>query len=198
MLNQPIVVADTNSLNFNPRPESEQDGPVSAQKNFSASLEDVGVPTSQLWEHNAAYDRRFCFDHGETEYLLGTANRWMSSGDFDIPNAAALLEIGLQRHRDDPLDFEPHMRKSQAECCGSLWSHVHSVVDRYECDGASLYLVQWKACWTPESNIDDKVWVMASLKANQNPHKRRSMRLEDSFEERKKGYGKMMLVVNLE
>lgn len=122
----------------------------------------------------------------------------MSSGDFDIPNAAALLKTGLQKHKDNPLDFEPHLQKCQAECCGSLWSHVHSVVDRYDYDGASLYLVQWKVYWTPESSIDDKAWVVPSLKVNQNQHNRRSMRLEDSFEDRKKGYDKMMLVVNLE
>lgn len=198
MLNQPLMVADANRLSLIPGPGSDQDGPINAQKNFPTSLEDIGLPPNQLWDHTAAYDRRFCFDHGETEYLIGTANRWMSPGDFDIADAAALLEIGLQRHKVDSLDFEPHLRKCQAKCCGSLWSHVYSVLDRCEYDGPSLYLVQWKVCWTPESNIDDKAWVMASLKANQNQHNRRSMRLEDSFEARKKGFDRMMLVVNLE
>jgi len=60
------------------------------------------------------------------------------------------------------------------------------------------YIWSSGVCWTPESNIDDKAWVVASLKANQNQHNRRSMRLEDSFEARKKGFDKMMSVVNLE
>lgn len=195
---QPVLVADIDSLNFTARLGSDQDGLISAQKNFPTSLEDIGLPLNQLWDHDAAYDCRFCFDYGETEYLLGTANRWMSSGDFDTPNAVSLLKTRLRRHKDNHLDFEPHLQKCQAECCGSLWSHVHSVIDWYEYNGASLYLVQWKVCWTPESNIDDKAWVMVSLKANQHQHNRHSTRQEDSFEDRKKGYDKMMLVVNLD
>ncbi|ETN44458.1 uncharacterized protein HMPREF1541_10639 [Cyphellophora europaea CBS 101466] len=198
MLNQPPVVADANRLSLMPGSGSDRDGPINAQKNFPTSFEDFGLPPNQMWDHNATYDRRFCFGHGETEDLLGTANRWMSPGDFDIADAAALLEIGLRRHKDDSLDFKPHLRKCQAECFGSLWSHIYNVLDRCEHEGPSLYLVQWKVCWTPESNIDDKAWVVASLKANQNQHNRRSMRLEDSFEARKKGFDKMMSVVNLE
>ena len=28
-------------------------------------LEDVGLPPDEIWDHDAAYDRRFCFNYGE-------------------------------------------------------------------------------------------------------------------------------------
>jgi len=66
--------------------------------NFPPSPEDIGVPADELWDHEA-YDYRFCSDHGESEYLLGTADRWMYLSDFDIPDAEATLEAMLQSTR---------------------------------------------------------------------------------------------------
>ena len=34
----------------------------------------------------------------------------------DIPDAEAALEAMLQKHKDDPFEFEPHSRRCQAEC----------------------------------------------------------------------------------
>lgn len=170
----------------------------SRPKDFPASLGDAGVPPDGLWDHDAAYNQRYCFDHGETEYLLGTADRWMSPGDFRIPDAQTILEILLQRHDCNPAEFDPYLRRCHAECWGNLYDHVHSVINRREQDGGSWYLVKWKACWTPESNIDDRAWIAASLKANRNPQCRRSTRTEDGFAERKKKYDQIMVVVNLE
>ena len=99
---------------------------------------------------------------------------------------------------DNPSDFEPHSRRCQAECWGSLYSHVHSVLDKREDDDKVLYLVRWKACWTPENQIVDQDWIPASLEANKNRNCRRSTRLGSSFEDRKEKYKKMMVVVNLE
>ncbi|KAK5527652.1 hypothetical protein LTR23_011232, partial [Exophiala sp. CCFEE 6169] len=161
-------------------------------------LEDVGLPRDGVWDHDAAYDCRFCFDHGETEYLLGTADRWMPSSDFDVPEAEAALEAMLKKHKDDPSEFQPHSRRCQAECWGILYSHIYSVLDKREDSDRVLYLVRWKACWTPESHIVEKDWIAASLEANKNWHCRRSTRLRGSFNDRKKKYEEMMVVVNLE
>lgn len=60
-----------------------------------------------------------------------------------------------------------------------------------------MYPIQWKACWTPEGNIDDKTWIAASLKLNKNARCRRSTRLENCFEDRKKRFENTMLVINL-
>jgi hypothetical protein len=121
----------------------------------------------------------------------------MSPGDFDIRDAELALRALLQ-HKDNPSEIRPHTRRYQAGCWGNLYSHVHSVVDSRVYGNETLYLVQWKACWTPESNIDDKSWIAAALEAHRDPNCRRSARLENSVEDRRKKYEKMMLVVNLD
>jgi hypothetical protein len=30
----------------------------------------VGIPVDGQWEHDAAYDQRYCYNYGEPEYLL--------------------------------------------------------------------------------------------------------------------------------
>jgi hypothetical protein len=94
--------------------------------------------------NDAAYDRRFSFDHGETEYLLGTASRWMPPGDSDIPDTEAVLEAMLQKQKADPSEFKSRLRRCQAECWGNLYSHIHSVIDKREDGDRVLYLVRWK------------------------------------------------------
>ncbi|KIW18211.1 hypothetical protein PV08_02499 [Exophiala spinifera] len=137
----------------------------------------VGLSPDKVWDHNVAYDRRFCYNHGETEYLLGTADRWMSPRDFDIRDAEGALEAMLQKHKDNPSEFQPHSRRCQAECWGILFSHVHSVLDKRGDGDRHLFLVRWKACWTPESYIIDQDWIAASLEANKNPNCRRRPRV---------------------
>jgi len=39
---------------------------------------------------------RFCFDHGQNEWLLGTPDRWMRPGDFKVSEAEAKLEAELR------------------------------------------------------------------------------------------------------
>lgn len=182
-------------------PHGEEEGQrlaMSAPRTPPISLEDVGLPPDGLWDHDAAYEQRFCYNHGESEYLLGTADRWMFSSDFEIPDAEVALESMLQKYKDSPSAFEPHARRCQAECQDNLLSHVHSVIDRREHGNLNLYLIQWKACWTPEGNFGDKTWIAASLKVNKSASCRRSTRLENSFEDRKKKFDNMMVVVNLE
>jgi hypothetical protein len=163
---------------------------------FLPRLDDVGLPFDGLWDHDAAYDLRFCAVHRETEFLLGTASRWMSPGDFDIRNTEAALGAMLQNAI--PSGFDPHLRRCQAECWGSLFSHIHNVIDKREDGDRVLYLVQWKTCWTPASHVVDQDWIPSSLEENKNQNCRRSTRLGSSFEDRKKRHEKMTVVVNPE
>ena len=189
--------AAANSSRPASRGQQAQDGRVEmVEAGFCPPLEDVGIPRDGVWDHDAAYKSRFCYDHGQMEYLLGTADRWMAPGDFRVPEA--VLEARFHRHRKSPAKFRPHARRCQAECRGSLFSHIYSVIDRRGGGDGTLYRVQWKACWTPESNIVDKDWIASSLEINKNSLWRHSTRLENSVEERKKSYEKMMVVVNLE
>ncbi|KAK5404405.1 hypothetical protein LTR06_009552 [Exophiala xenobiotica] len=167
----------------------------SVQKSHPISPDDIGLPPSGFWDHDAAYEQRFCYEHGGFEYLLAPADRWMSPGDFDIPDAESALATLLE---DNSSEFEPRTRRCQAECWGSLYSQVHSVVDRRVHGFETVYLVRWKACWTPESNIEDKSWIAPALKAHRDPNRRRSMRLVNSFEERMGKYEKVMVVVKLD
>lgn len=164
----------------------------------SVNLEDVGSPSDGLWDVNIAYEQRFCYSHGECEYLLGTEDRWMSSTDFEIPDAEVILEEMLQKHKDDPSPFEPHTRRCQAECQGSLLSHVHRIIQSRKDDDLKLYHIEWKACWTPESMIGDKTWIGESLKANKNVSCQRSARVENGFKNRKRNFESMMAVINIE
>ena len=112
----------------------------------------------------------------------------MFSSDFDILSTKALLEtIFIISTRTVLWTSNGIHDGVKRNIGGSLCSHVHSVVDRCKHDNATLRLVPWKACWTPERHIDDKAWVMASLKAIWNQHYRRSMRLENGFEDRESG-----------
>jgi hypothetical protein len=83
-----------------------------------------------------------------------------------------------------PSAFKPHSRRHQAECTSRLWSHIESVIGRSTLDDQVLYLVRWKACWTPRSFIEDGDWLGASLKVNRNPQCQRSSRLEQTAEAR--------------
>jgi len=86
----------------------------------------------------------------------------MFSSDFEIPNAEVASESLLQKHKNSPPAFEPRARRCQAEGQGNPLSHVHSVIDRRENGNSNLYLIQWKACRTPEGNIGDKTWIAES------------------------------------
>lgn len=171
---------------------------MSGLRTPSTDLEDVGSPSDGLWDVNRAYVQRFCYSHGESEYLLGTEDRWMSSTDFEIREAEVTLEAMLQEHKDHPSPFDPHTRRCQAECQGNLLSHVHRVIKSRKDNDVTLYHIEWKACWTPESMISDKTWIEESLKANKNVSCRRSARVEAGFEDRKRKFENAMLIINIE
>ncbi|KAK5215330.1 hypothetical protein LTR96_011273 [Exophiala xenobiotica] len=79
--------------------------------NRSISLEDIGLPSDGLWDYDAAYERRYCYEHGEFEYLLTTPDRWISSDDLGTSDAEARLKKLLQKHRTDPAIFDPVLQQ---------------------------------------------------------------------------------------
>ncbi|OCT52736.1 hypothetical protein CLCR_10519 [Cladophialophora carrionii] len=175
------------------REDQEQQNPDDATDVGEPSLtdENVGIPRDGLWEHHEAYDRRFCYDHEQTEYLLGTANRWMSADEVD--DDKGVLETMLLKPGDESPTFNPHSRKCQADCRGSLLSQVHAVLNKRKRGDGVEYLVVWKACWTPEDHVDDPSWIPASLEANRDLRRHRwSTRNASSFEQRREKSEKMM------
>ncbi|KAK4934781.1 hypothetical protein LTR10_024038 [Elasticomyces elasticus] len=185
------------NLDAAPIREEDQEDPDNAVRAFTPCPEDFGLPPDGLWYHPIAYEQKWWWDRGESEYLLGSRNRWMSSVDFDNPNSTATLERLLQKHKDTG-KLESPLKVGQAACDTDLISHVHSVVDRRDHFGRTLYKIQWKACWTPESNIEDKSWIADSLKASSDPTRRRSARVEAGLPQRIKKYQAMMEVVHIE
>ena len=190
------MVAHAGSLSVVPHENEGPDMTTRPEENLVSSLNEVGPPTDTLWDITATYNQRFCYFHGEFEYLLGTADRWMHPDDFDIANAEDRLEALLQKHKSSPFEFDPYARRCQAECWGSLISHMHAVIDKAEQGNKISYLIKWKVCYTRESDIPDRSWISASLKLN--PDHRRSERLQNSFQDSREKYEKMMVVVNLE
>nr|KAK5449235.1 hypothetical protein LTR18_002324 [Exophiala xenobiotica] len=141
----------------------------------SISPEDIGLPSDGIWDYHAAYEQRFCYDHGELEYLLETANRWISSNDLGIPGAEVKLENLLQKDKVGPAVFNPYARRCQAECHASLYAQIYSIMEKREDATSTLYLAKFRAFWTPGSNIDDQGLLAASLGCNQQRHCRRSL-----------------------
>lgn len=164
---------------------------------LSSIPEDIGLPPDGLWDYDAAYEQRYCYIHGEFEYLLTTPDRWLSSNDLKMLAAEARLENLLQKDRIDPAIFDPYARRCQAECCSSIYSQIHSITDKREVSSVILYRARFKAFWTPGSDIEDKDRLEASLKTHQRWGCRRSARLAQTFGARKKIYEQVMMVVNL-
>ena len=167
------------------------------EKNEVVTPEVIGLPLDGRWDHDAAYDHRYCFQHGEDEYLLGTPASWMTPTDFRLSAAGERLEVMLEQFNQSPSVFGPHSRSHQAECTSRPWSHVDSVIERTTGHGQVLYLIRWKACWTPRSCIDDIDWLGASLRTNQKLQRQRSSRLERTAEARTKKNEDIMRVIRL-
>ncbi|KAK6384335.1 hypothetical protein LTS17_001898 [Exophiala oligosperma] len=163
----------------------------------SLGSEAVGLPFDGLWDHDVAYDRRYCYNHGEYEYLLGTKDRWMRPSDFVPANAVSGLktkeldaEILENLHNMTLVDlqdrmsaFDPHARKCRAECRGDFLSHVYAVIEKKEQDGVTLYRIKWKTSWTLGSKISDEAWLLGSLQANKDPRRRRGLRQRNVLKE---------------
>jgi len=195
------VMSETGDLIQPTRKEQDQISPTVAATATGANdplidLEEVGLPTDGLWEHEAAYEKRFCYEHGENEYLIRPLAKWMRPSDFGIATAQDKLDVLFRKFWDQPSRFQPQSRQCQAECRSSLWSSIYRVVDKNRIGEEMAYLIQWKVCWIPGSNIDDGEWVVASLKAT-NQHRRHSARLSENEEERLKRMEEVMVVVRI-
>lgn len=152
-----------------------------AREGLPDDADDIGLPEDGIWDHDASYQERFCFDHGEPEWLLGTPDRWMRPRDFTISGAEAQLEAKLQEYNRTPWGFQARSRLFQAECSHSLWYHMDVPIKEAKFEDEVVYLIRWKVCWTPESNINDMQWVRMSYKANNTGLEcRRSARIEST------------------
>jgi hypothetical protein len=161
--------------------------------------DDVGIPDEGKWDLIKACESRYCFEHGQKEWLLQCTDRWMCPSDFNVFQAKTKLEIKLQKYQKEPWSLEPNLLDSRAECDRTLWSHLDTPTQRGKFGDDNIYLCRWKFCWTPENDIDNKDWVQASCRAqDQSIQRRRSARLENTAAYRTAKFEQMMDVVNLE
>jgi hypothetical protein len=189
----------TNNPTHNAPPTIAAAPSTVAMELLPVNAEDVGPPVDGIWDHDNVHDQRFCFDHGENEWLLGTPNRWMRPSDFKVAGAEAKLEAKLQDYNRKPWVFRARSRASHAECNGSLWSHIDVPIKKGKLGNENIYLMRWKACWTPESNIGDMQWVLASYAANNKRLDcRRSTRIGSTAPDRVAKNLAIMVVVGLE
>ena len=70
-----------------------------------AAPEVIGLPLDGHWDHDAAYDHRYCFQHGEDEYLLGTPASWMSPTDLRLETFGCRREAGGNAGAVQPKPF---------------------------------------------------------------------------------------------
>lgn len=154
----------------------------------------IGLPADGQWDHDDAFAQRFCFRHGETEYLLSTPDRWMDARDFKRHDAAEHLETHFDQYKQhlNPLGHQDH----HAECVGTLWSHIDSVVVKRQIGFRVWYRVHWKRCWTPSSLIDNLSWVESCLQVHEE-RKRRSTRLKRTADVRARVNEAIMAVARI-
>jgi hypothetical protein len=50
------------------------------------------------WDLIESYERRFCIEHEEDEWLLRYADRWIYFSDFGEANIESILEVRLQKY----------------------------------------------------------------------------------------------------
>jgi len=161
-------------------------------------LEDVGFPKDREWSYIAAHESRFCFHHGEWEWLLQSVDRWMSPAEFNVSNAETALAAKLQKYEMRQGTEQRHHRASQADCHGGIWSHVDTPIQRGEVGGNLVYLIRWKFCWTRQSDIGDMSWVLSSFQAqNKRINRRHSARVETTAPEMTTKMEGMMRVYNI-
>ena len=174
-----------------PRQEDQDDNIETGELSPHPDLEDIGLPSDDVWDHDGAYAERYCYDHGEIEYLLGTPNRWMSAASLGV--SEAVLGTRLQKRQVRPVKSTP------AQCWGTLYSHVRRVVRKAGHADGDLYDLEWWRHWTPASCIQDPNWAVESLALhNMNLSLRRSTRLTETVDERKMRNEQIARIVNLD
>ncbi|KIW82280.1 hypothetical protein Z517_05307 [Fonsecaea pedrosoi CBS 271.37] len=169
-----------------PRPEDQHDiGDAMEQ----TPLPDIGLSSDDAGDHDEAYVERFCYDRGETEYLLENPNGWMSAGSLGV--SEAVVEARWQRCEARPVKLIP------IKCRGTLYSHVRKVFDKAGHDDETLYEIELWPRWTPDSQINDKR-VVPSLELNMDTSLRRSTRLMKTVDERKMRNEQIAQIVQLD
>jgi hypothetical protein len=79
------------------------------------NADEVGLAADDIQDYDFAYQERFCFELEETEWLLGTSDRWMRPSNLNISGAEAKSEAKLQEHNRRPWVVKARSRTFQAE-----------------------------------------------------------------------------------
>lgn len=85
-----IVATVQDTADHNTRAQNLRDMP-------SLDSKEVGLPSNGLWDHDAAYAKRYCYNHGGYEYLLRANDTWMRLCDFVPANAKTDLMAKLEK-----------------------------------------------------------------------------------------------------
>lgn len=172
-----------------PSIDPEEEGPGSAPRRQDDIVDareqtplpdpkEIELPSGEVWNIDGACGERFCYEHGEAEYLLMTPNRWMSADSVGVPEAELDARL-LQKDKVRPVKSKP------AQCGGTLYSHVQRVIRKASHDGGNIYEIEWRNCWTRASHIGENDWLSNSLELNLDKSLRRSTRLSNTVDERK-------------
>jgi len=78
----------------------------------------------------------------------------MFAADFNVGGADTALATMLQEYEGRQGIEEVHHGAPEADCHDDLGSHIDTPIQRGKFEGQDVYLIQWKLCWTPQSNID--------------------------------------------
>jgi len=79
------------------------------------SLDLAFLTATSIWITTSLIQKRFCFELEETEWLLGTSDRWMRPSNLNISGAEAKSEAKLQEHNRRPWVVRARSRTFQAE-----------------------------------------------------------------------------------
>jgi hypothetical protein len=165
----------------------------------TVDLTNIGAPTDGTWEIFAAHEQRFCFEHGEVEWLIEYADRWMYPTNFEVDEAEAKLDAKFEQYQRGPEVLTPYRYASRAECNSSLWSQVETPTQRNTAEDTVAYRIRWKLFWTPQSSVDDLDFVQSSYKAqNERLGRRQSARVQDTAAASAAKREEMRIVVDLE
>jgi hypothetical protein len=184
--------AEISPAEHDPQPTRTSVGTASTGTSPVRHAEDVDIPTNKIWTWVAAHESRFCWEHGQDEWLLEFEDSLVCPGDFDVSEAEVKLEKMLQGYQQDKVTS----KRKPAECDSDLWSEVDTPVKYDEIRG---YLIRWKRRWTLESDIGDLEQVKASYtRQNAAINRRCSDRVEKNSKAMMASRERTMVVVNLE
>lgn len=103
---------------------------------------DVGISSDGEWDLKTVHECKFCFEHGEEEWLLENAKRWMYPSDFNISGAEVTLEARLQKYESATSELKLFNQASGAGCNRSLWSQVDTPIQPSKIGDKVIYLIR--------------------------------------------------------